>query len=245
MYRFIIAVNYILFLTLIQGCISTGQKSPETVPYGNKATAKADESTQWYAVCFRMPFDSKQEPNWTTDLIIANQVIAPIIEKYYGNIRLWRFHRRAANDRAGHQFSFIYYASVKDKKHIDIELKKSQSLSYLLDKGKIVKVLTNCRRASEPAQRLEATSDPNWDLRIQKTWPYFIMGVSAHWLALIREIKSSLPNSEANGDMYSVYQQIEDELIKLWQQQGQHAYFHHLSAVFGYEPLIINRWMRF
>jgi hypothetical protein len=33
------------------------------------------------------------------------------LEKFDNDIYLWRFYRRAARDEAGHQFSFMFYAS--------------------------------------------------------------------------------------------------------------------------------------
>ena len=37
------------------------------------------------------------------------------------------------------------------------------------------------RRTREELARLEDTSDQEWPVEIQRSWPYFIMGVSQSW----------------------------------------------------------------
>ena len=37
----------------------------------------------------------------------------------------------------------------------------------------------------------------------------------------------------------------EKTINAMWYKEGQHAFFHHLSAVFGYEPLLIRKAVRF
>ena len=44
------------------------------------------------------------------DVLLAHQLFKPVLLKYAHNIELWRFHRRAGRDKAGHRFSFIFYA---------------------------------------------------------------------------------------------------------------------------------------
>ena len=89
-----------------------------------------------------------------------------------------------------------------------------------------------------------ASSDPLWDPRLAKTWPYFIMGVSQHWLALIEAVEAELPQRGKNGkalpDLLERYRRISREIDELWREQGQHAYLHHLNALFGYQPLLIR-----
>jgi hypothetical protein len=58
-----------------------------------------------------MEWPENEDPMWQTDLILAHKVLSPIITQHQETIGLWRFHRRALRDQAGHQFTFIFYAS--------------------------------------------------------------------------------------------------------------------------------------
>ena len=64
------------------------------------------------------------------------------------------------------------------------------------------------------------------------------MGVSQLWLELIREIGKK---GEWPEEPLTRYAGIEKALNELWRDEGGHAFFHHLSAVFGYEELAVTR----
>ena len=86
---------------------------------------------------------------------------------------------------------------------------------------------------------ISATSDRNWPDSIQNSWPYFIMGVSLMWLDLLEQTvdldelgaRNSIPGR------LEYYSDIHDQLTALWKQVGRHAMFHHINAIYGYEPL--------
>lgn len=197
---------------------------------------------QWQQLCFHLALDEAREADFTSDLILADRVIKPLLRQESKQIVLWRFHRRAADDAAGHQFSFFYYSDHETASRLYDAVQTDTEVAMLSQRGKLLKLSTSCRSTEHPEQ-LAALSDTNWDQAIQTSWPYFIMGVSAAWLQLIEEL--SLANETGHEDLYQHYAQVEQQLIALWQEQGQHAYLHHLNAIFGYEPLFINNWMRF
>lgn len=197
---------------------------------------------QWQQLCFHRALDEAREADFTSDLILADRVIKPLLRQESQQIMLWRFHRRAADDAAGHQFSFFYYSDHETASRLYASAQTHAEVAMLSRRGKLLKLSTSCRSTEHPEQ-LAALSDTNWDQAIQTSWPYFIMGVSAAWLQLIEEL--SLANETGHEDLYQHYAQVEQQLIALWQEQGQHAYLHHLNAIFGYEPLFINNWMRF
>jgi hypothetical protein len=67
------------------------------------------------------------------------------------------------------------------------------------------------------------------------------MGVSQMWLNLIAQVadddmKSDSPSSIKEIEAF--YKQVEETMTDLWQNQGRHAFMHHLNALFGYKPLI-------
>jgi hypothetical protein len=76
------------------------------------------------------------------------------------------------------------------------------------------------------------------------------MGASQMWLDLISamaddEQKTETPLGFAELDQR--YAGINAAITRLWQNEGRHAFLHHLNALFGYEPIIIieRRHMRF
>jgi hypothetical protein len=106
----LISVLLILLMMVIAGCATTGPaKSPQTItpPPQEIAASKA-----WWFAKFRLHWPVEEQANWHWDLLIAHKIVAPALTLYNDEIRLWRFHRRAVRDQAGHQFSFIFYASA-------------------------------------------------------------------------------------------------------------------------------------
>jgi hypothetical protein len=88
---------------------------------------------------------------------------------------------------------------------------------------------------------IEDTSDKNWPVSIQKTWPYYIMGVSQMWLNLIAQVADDNMKSDSPSSIKEIetfYKQVDEIMTELWQKQGRHAFMHHLNALFGYKPLI-------
>ena len=48
-------------------------------------------------------------------------------------------------------------------------------------------------------------------------------------------------------EIEAFYNQINESIIELWQEEGRHALLHHLNAIFGYEPLAVyeKRFLKF
>jgi hypothetical protein len=184
------------------------------------------------------------------DLYLAHQVILPKLEQYQKAIDLWRFHRRAARDGGGRQFSFIFYSSPKTAQHIFNALKTDPSVAFLKTEGVLDQdVYDDPTRITRP--NIEDTGDKNWPASIQKSWPYYIMGASQMWLNLIAEIAAENltddPPPASIAEIESFYQQVNETITELWQKEGRHAFMHHLNALFEYEPLIYleKRYMTF
>jgi hypothetical protein len=169
--------------------------------------------------------------------------VAPVLNQNRNEILLWRFHRRAVRDQAGHQFSFIFYAPPETARRVFAELQSHVWLRELKDRGVVVRdAYDNTDVISRP--NIEDTSDPHWPPAIQKSWPYYIQGVSEMWLGLIAEVASqaSAETVPSNPDeLFRLYGQVNDSIVRLWREEGQHAFLHHLNAIFGYEPLVIRQ----
>jgi len=203
----------------------------------------------WYArFCIKWP-KNIAIPFWYIDLLLAHKIISPILYEQKNNLPLWRFHRRAVRDQTGHQFSFIFYSSTETARQIYNSLKSDALLKEMKDTGIILQDIYD-----DPSEisklNIEDTSDSNWSPIIQKSWPYFIMGVCQMWLNLITEIAEHASTEQRTlsfPEILDFYKQVNNTIKQLWQKEGCHSFLHHLNAIFGYEPIIVPeaRLMKF
>jgi hypothetical protein len=226
---------------LLNGCSLSARQSASpqlTVATPDQDHTRAEQ--RWWRACFRLPFDKAQRPDWSMDALLAEQVAAPSLRRHAGKIRLWRFHRRAAQDASGHQFSLLFYSDKTTASQLFSELQEHPLTNELTATKQPTQLLAPCG-GDRNQDAIEASSDPRWDPRLQKAWPHFIMGVSAHWLALIEEVGREIP-LEGNDRVALLkrYQRIQKEIDTIWRADGQHAYLHHLNALFGYQPLLMR-----
>ena len=237
----------LISLAVIIGCSPLGQVQtrkiqplqPDVLPSGNG----------WWYARFRLNWPPNTDPTWHMDLYLAHQVILPLLQAHQNDIHLWRFHRRAARDGAGRQFSFIFYASPRTARKI-FQTLQSDPMAVNMKSGGVIDNIVYDNPAKLTRPNIEDTSDKNWPVSIQKTWPYYIMGVSQMWLNLIAEVaddnlKSDPPSSIEEIETF--YKQVNQTVTDLWQKQGRHAFMHHLNALFGYEPMIYweKRYLNF
>lgn len=230
---------------LLAGCATPPVPPATPLPralMGSGEAVKAQAAGRWHTTCFNMPFDGEGRPVWGRDLLLADRVAAPLLAAHAKDIVLWRFHRRAARDAAGHRFSLLLYADDASYAAITTAIDADPTVASMLQAGSLSKVVHDCR-AEQSRADVAATSDPQWPAAIQRTWPYFIMGVSASWLALIEELATDMPPDAT--DPVTAYSAIDAQIAELWAAQGQHAYLHHLSGLYGYKPLRIQTWMQF
>ena len=114
-------------------------------------------------------------------------------------------------------------------------------VAWLQSQGMLEKTRLQ-RRGSEELGRLEETSDRGWPPEIQKSWPWFIMGASTAWLMQVQTTSQEvgLPESATFPQMQDHYREVSARINDQWRDFGQHAYFHHLSAIYGYQPVKIR-----
>ncbi|MBL7177360.1 MAG: hypothetical protein ISS66_16175 [Desulfobacteraceae bacterium] len=241
------AAIFLLMIMAISGCASV---EPVKLP-DIKPVEKEEEVSRngWWNARFHIKWPQNEEPSWNMDLLIAHKTISPVLDQYKNRITLWRFHRRAARDQTGHQFSFIFYSSPETANQIYNTIRSDPLLREMKIAGLISQdIYDDTSVITQPD--VEDTSDKNWSSQMKKSWPHYIMGVSKMWLDLITEISaqnfsgkgpSSLQENEA------FYEEINERIKGLWQEEGRHALLHHLNAIFGYEPIIIieKRIIRF
>jgi len=245
-YRMLLA-TFIVLVMAIAGCATTvKRKAVETI---EPPPAEIASSAGWWSARFRMYWPPEEEPFWHTDLLIAHKIVAPVFLQYKDRIYLWRFHRRATRDGAGHQFSFIFYASAQTAYQVFDTLRSNALLTEMAYTGRVIEeVYDNPDRITKP--RIKDTSDPNWPSLIQKSWPYYIKGVSQMWLNLITETVADMPTPDAplSLDEYEeLYKEVNATVTSLWENNARHAFLHHLNALFGYKPVVFyeKRMLKF
>lgn len=195
---------------------------------------------KWHKFCFRMNWPDNESPKWWLDLFVVDRLFREILSSNRERISLWRFHRRAGKDNSGHQLTLFCYMSEEDSKLINNVIQKSSTLKILKDKGYLRDFLYE-----EGGKDIENSSDGTWSIEIQKSWPYFIEGVSEMLLVIIDVIRISVADDlgfhtplEDPNDIERLYTKVNERLISLWQSEGSHAFFHHINALFGYTPLL-------
>ncbi len=239
----------VLLGTISAACATVSPPPVVVVPY----TAVLPEDLadrRWHVVRFRMAWAPDAAPQWFVDSLLAQEVVAPVLRRHGGNVSLWRFHRRARHDDAGHQFSFFFYAPSDPAIRISHAIEESLSLKRLQDAGIVASVSAGQWGGPDGGKAVSATSDANWSASMQRAWPMYIEGVSRLWLALIEAAKGATGVSETPEDMdtwLALYRDIDAAVIATWQEEGRHALLHHLNAIFGYEPIPVveRRLLRF
>lgn len=228
----------LFLMVILTGCSFLGQVqkqevkpvAPEVLPSGNS----------WWRVRFRMNWPPDTDPVWHMDLYLAHQVIMPLLHKNKNDIYLWRFHRRANRDKAGRRFTFWFYSTPATAQKIYDGLRLDPIVINCLSAGVIDEVLyDNPTKIKRPD--IEDTSDKTWPAPIQKTWPYYIAGVSQMWLNLVAEVVDQDIDDyrpESIEEIEQFYNQVSDTVTEMWQKNGRHAFLHHLNAVFEYKSLI-------
>jgi hypothetical protein len=228
----------------LSGCAAR-PSTVHTVPSFDGAPSESKPNEFWWAYRFKVFWPRGEEADLAVDLLLAHAVVEPVLREYESKIIYWRFHRRAASDATGHQFSFFFYADPATAAQVLRKIGDSKPLSEALAANLVERaVADDPTRPTRP--RVEDLSDPSWSPMLQHNWPAFIMGVSALWLGLIDEAVAEVPAD--SGEIRALmehYRQADDRVSLIWYKEGQHAFLHHLNAIFGYKPMLIRKEMSF
>ena len=219
----------VLSALIVTGCASA---PPHVAVEGQSESVAAG----WWQMRFQLVWPEGEEVRWHLDALLANEVVAPVLREYQSQIVLWRFHRRASRDGAGHQFSFIFYASSQTANALYAQLQQNRILQSLREQELLIdQRFDNTGRIEKP--ETSDTSDEHWNIAMQRAWPYYIMGASELWLGLIQEQAKTMSLPETVPELVAVYQEINGRVSAIWRKDGEHALLHHLNAIFGYAPI--------
>jgi hypothetical protein len=234
--------SFYLFPALIPLLVSScASWRAEGTPEFNIAEGIPKTSPQggWWYARFHMEWPENEDPMRQTDLMLAHKVLSPIIAQHQETIGLWRFHRRALRDQAGHQFTLIFYASPQMARHVFDQVNSDPFLDEMKAPGtRKQDHYDDTTFVARP--HIEDTSDRRWSLPVPRSWPYCIMGVNEMWLRMIQETVELNPaevKPQSLQDYLTFYKKVEESITEAWKREGRHAYLHHLKAISGYEPL--------
>lgn len=228
--------SIILLLSITYGCAYAPADATKQLDLNLPVQSSDNDQLYWWYARFKINWPENTAPDFSVDTLLADAVIEPVLLKNQDNITLWRFHRRAHRDQAGHQFSFIFYSDKNTAATIFKELKNSDLTRELLTHGTIASFSAENLDTNDRSS-IYSASDNHWSDTLQVAWPYFIMGVSATWLELINQ-QTRQSNKEHDLDRLLVkYQDVNNKINRIWYEEGNHAFIHHLNALFGYEPL--------
>ena len=233
-------------ILLLSSCAPKASPFPYTMPAtAALGTSGAGGEKSWWICRFKISWPPGAEADGTVDLLLAHAVVGPVLHEHSKDLSWWRFHRRALRDEAGHQFSFLFYSTPSVSLQIMEALKESKVLQQALS-ARIVEKLSFDDPAKPTRTQIQATSDSHWSPALQRNWPSYIMGVSSLWLGLIDDFMAGVPAHDDDfSGLLEQYREADSKVTALWREEGQHAFLHHLSAVFGYAPLMIRKEIRF
>ncbi|MBU0675688.1 MAG: hypothetical protein KJ950_13685 [Proteobacteria bacterium] len=232
---------FLILAGLISCSDLKGVPVPHEVPQDGRPSVSGEaEELYWWRAKFINALDEDEEPRWVSDLMVADLVIEPVIVEYASTLALWRFHRRAVHDANGHIFSFIFYADRQTAAEVFAMIERSPDLARLIQHGLIEKYVGDLGEENDRTNP-GATSDGKWSVPLQEVWPAYIMGASVTWLGLINQFFNASGAAEQDFDeLVGDYEKVNMALGTLWREEGQHAFLHHLNALFGYEPMLLK-----
>jgi hypothetical protein len=238
----IFSILLLLQITFLGGCATQPTAKPAMKADSWPDVEQRSDDMGWWFVQFIKQWPEGDPAPFHYDVMLAEQVIRPTLARHHDKIALWRFHRRAGRDAAGSKFSFIFYANAQDARTITEQITADSLVTGLADNGFIEKIwIDDFTQINRP--NVSDTSDAEWPTEIQNSWPYFIMGVSQSWLALIHEFTTQQPldvSSASVEEIIEYYAGVTVDLDQYWKANGGHAYIHHLSGLFGYRPVEVR-----
>ena len=222
----------------VWGCTSLSPvvESSDAGARDQAPTGTLPEGTGWWYARFHINWPEDGDTRWYVGTLIGGEVIAPIFDEYHQDVYIWRIHRRASRDGYGHVFSFIFYSTPQGAQRIYSAIQNNAVVRSLLDRGLLTKVsVDDVTRITRPD--IEDTSDAHWPASVQQTWPAMIMGTSRMWLDLVSELAADASDID---DIEDRYRKVQEDVTRIWREQGQHAILHHINAVYAYQPLLIR-----
>jgi hypothetical protein len=228
----------LIFSLLVSGC-SQGIKSAALPGQDMTAGATGSETPGWWVAYFTVDWPEDTQPRFYIDTLLAHRLVEPELNRFHAAISLWRIHRRAARDEAGHRFRFIFYAPVRVAAAIFRDLQSHPLLADLQHAGVVKELVVDDVHGALKTD-IGDTGDKTWSPDLYESWPYFAMGASQTWLSLVDRYASNTDAARSVPELLQEYERVDQRVTDTWQAEGGHAFLHHLNAIFGYQPIGIQ-----
>ena len=200
-----------------------------------------NELISWHHLCFRFHVDD--EPRFFLDLAVIDLLLWPAMKARLvrpGLIKQWRFHRRYEDDKTGHQLSLIVKTNPDVARTLFDNVHEQDYFKWMEDDGLIIETSF----IDKGKRHRSDVADPGWPRELQDSWGFFAQGASKFLAILVDNIVDGRFPTGAN-EIVDLYCNVEVTLGDIWSRYGQHAFFHHISAMFGYMPLVIKKEVTF
>lgn len=197
---------------------------------------------RWYKFNFRINSPNIQNPKVWVDIFIIDKIVRDVINDKKSQIVLWTIHRRWKDDQYGHELTFACYTDEKTACWIEEFINENEFYKVLQTNNLIVggtKVPKN-EKGTNIRDIADDESTRDWTEELKESWPYYINGCCEMLLCLIKNIKGGKNEPYDIQSAEQFYTQVNNEIIKVWQYFGCRAFFHHINAIFGYQPLLIQ-----
>lgn len=246
MIRTMTILTAFFLLVLLGGCsanrVAVSVSPPQDDSRGGQLL---EDGSYWWQCKFKIAWLDETRADWGMDLLLAHALISPVLTNHSQDLLYWRFHRRAARDSSGHTFSFLFYSSPETADSVFSEVRKSSILQVAIQENHVQKVSLG-DPGNPQMPNIEDTSDKQWSPALQRSWPLYIMGVSALWLGLIDDHMAGTGGSYTDfSSLLTQYREVDEQITAIWRIEGQHALLHHLNAIFGYDPLYLRKMLSF
>ena len=214
--------------------------------------AKQQDEKAWY----RLPFPIK----WIGDNhalkaihtidsplhpLLANEILVPILSSFGDNgdaIYPWRFHRLFWQENKQHEFTFRFCAPKTS--NIPHELLQAIIANPVYKEIKQHDILDLKSKEDVTLSEKGPDGDTSWPDEVNKCWPHFICGVSRAWAELISLFADKEFENAASclglHERLNLYVKVNEHIKNSWAIFGQHAMLHHLTGVFGYNPVLVK-----
>ncbi len=225
-----------VFCLLAAGC-SRGVRP--AVPEEGMTAAAGGQTPGWWTAYFTVNWPQDTPPRLYIDTLLAHRFVEPELNRFHAAIALWRIHRRAARDETGHRFRFLFYAPAPVAAAVFRDL-RAQPLVAELERAGVLKELVVDDVHGPLKTDIGATGDPAWSHDLNESWPYFAMGASQTWLSLVDRYAPGPDSGRSIPELLQEYERVDQRVTETWQNEGGHAFLHHLNAIFGYQHLGIQ-----
>ena len=189
---------------------------------------------RWYSFNFNISWDAQERPKTWVDIFIIDTIVREVILQKKSEILLWRIHRRWARDVHGHELTFDCFTNEEAASEVEKTIRDSHAFEVLHERGGLVNGLKVIPGETDTRG---LTYKENWPESLKKAWPYYINGCCEMFLHLIDALRggNNVPADISEAEQY--YTRVNNELVQIWQHYGSDSFFHHVSGIFGYEPL--------